>query len=314
MSTYSPGDSNIFKCSLSHVQKENMLTWSHVHGILHMGKWTYFTRVKNHGLMLYFLYRSYSSHSLFMRCICTVASCLLTVLKTSLLLWSRQRRFIFDTPGRRSALSRWSSVGYCGACQRMSITDLRHTSISSPQPMATWDSIMIKYSYQPGVNAKARYQMSLFRQAIQIRITCLYTVCMRYQEICTITHKHTPLVISLHFAPPLRPLSPLYPAIHHHSAFPQLAGFLFPPDWRAPLHCLCTASHPPSWCLDTQMDRCVDGWQGQRRGGFAAPPLRLCDIERPPTPVITALANRLPLHSATSHVWIALSLTVFCVP
>lgn len=187
-------------------------------------------------------------------------------------------------------------------------------SISSPQPMSTWDSIMIKYSYQPGVNAKACYQMSLFRQPIQIHITCLYTVYMRYQDICTITHKHTPLVISLHFAPPLWPLSPciqpsITTALFHSS---RASSFLL--TWRSPLHCLGTASHPPSWCLDTRMDRCVDGWQGQRRGGFAAPPLRLCDIERPPTPVITVLANRLPLHSATSHVWTALSLTLFCIP
>lgn len=189
----------------------------------------------------YFLYRSYSSHILFMRHICTIASCLQIFIKTSLLLWSRQWRLIFNTIGRRSALSRGFSVGYCSACQRMSITDLRHMSVSAPQPMSTWYSIMVKYSYQPGVNKKACYQMSLFRQPIQIHITCLYTVFMRYQDICTITHKHTPIVISLHFAPPLWPLSPciqpsITTALFHSS---QASSFLLTDGLHS------TASAPP---------------------------------------------------------------------
>lgn len=37
----------VFTFPCEKTKNKNMITWSHVHGILHMGKWTYFTRVKH---------------------------------------------------------------------------------------------------------------------------------------------------------------------------------------------------------------------------------------------------------------------------
>lgn len=79
---------------------------------------------------------------------------------------------------------------------------------------------------------------------------------------------------------------------------PHLSSFLS--DRQASRH-----SHLSLPC-DVWTDRWEDGQQGQRKGGFAAPPRHCYDIERPPTTVNAMQANRLLLDSASSHKWIAL--------
>lgn len=81
-----------------------------------------------------------------------------------------------------------------------------------------------------------------------------------------------------------------------------------------PLSCWVTGWRTPGTILMyRQKDGRTDGWLGQRKGGFATPPLCCCDIERPPSPVITVVANRLQLLSATSCVWIALMHFFYCI-